>query len=226
MIWATVSSQFCFCWLYRASPSSTSKNIINLISVLIIWWCPCVVSCVVGRGCLLWPVFSIGKTLLAFALVHFVLQGQTCLLLQVSLDFLLLNSNPLWWKGHRFFFFFGVSSRSSLGLHSMCVYVLSSFSRVWLFVTLCTVAHQSPMSKGFSRQEYLSGLPCPPPGDLPNPGIERTSLMSPALAGGFFTTSNNWEAPFVVYYGYTSFLLQLLVIYGINYPILNCLCCD
>jgi len=47
---------------------------------------------------------------------------------------------------------------------------------------------------GFSRQEYWSGLPCPPPGDLPNPGINPTSLMSPALVGGFFTTSATWEA--------------------------------
>ena len=86
MIWATVSSQSCFCWLYRSSPSLAAKNIINLISVLTIWWCPCVEpSCVVGRGCLLWPVRSFGKTLLAFALLHFVLQGQICLLLQASL---------------------------------------------------------------------------------------------------------------------------------------------
>ena len=61
-----------------------------------------VISCVVGRGCLPWPVCSLGKTLLAFALLHFVLQGQTCLLLQVSIDFLLLHSRPLWWKGHLF----------------------------------------------------------------------------------------------------------------------------
>ena len=47
---------------------------------------------------------------------------------------------------------------------------------------------------GFSRQECWSGLQCPPPGDLPNPGIEPVSLMSPALAGGFFTTGTNWEA--------------------------------
>ena len=47
---------------------------------------------------------------------------------------------------------------------------------------------------GFSRQEYWSGLPCPPPGDLPNPGIEPVSLTSPALAGRFFTTSATWEA--------------------------------
>jgi len=55
-----------------------------------------VVSCVVGRGCLLWPVRSLGKTLLAFALLHFVLQGQICMLLQVALDFLFLHSSPLW----------------------------------------------------------------------------------------------------------------------------------
>ena len=54
---------------------------------------------------------------------------------------------------------------------------------------------------GFSRQEYWSGLPCPPPGDLPNPGTEPTSLMSPALAGGFFTTSSTWEAHFMVWLG-------------------------
>ena len=63
-----------------------------------------VFSCVVGRECLLWPVHSLGKTLLAFSLLHFVLQCQACLLLQVSLDFLLLHSSPLWWKGQLFFF--------------------------------------------------------------------------------------------------------------------------
>ena len=63
MIWATVSSWPCFCWLYRASPCLAAKNIIKLISVLTIWWGPCVVfSCVVGRGWLLWPVCSLGKT--------------------------------------------------------------------------------------------------------------------------------------------------------------------
>ena len=61
-----------------------------------------VFSCVVGRGCLLWPVHSLGKTLLAFALLHSVLQGQIFLLLQVSIDFLLLHSSPLWWKRHLF----------------------------------------------------------------------------------------------------------------------------
>ena len=61
-----------------------------------------VFSCVVGRGCLLWPVHSFGRTLAVFALLHSVLQGQMCLLLQVSLDFLLLHSSPLKWKGNHF----------------------------------------------------------------------------------------------------------------------------
>ena len=56
----------------------------------------------------------------------------------------------------------------------------------WLFVTLWTVPCQAVPSIGFSWQEYWSGLPCPPPGDLPNPGLKPTSLV---LAGGFFTTS-------------------------------------
>ena len=63
-----------------------------------------------------------------------------------------------------------------------------SLSRIRLFVALWTVAHQVPLPMGFSRQEYWSGLPCPPPGGLPNPGIEPASLASPALGSGFFTT--------------------------------------
>ena len=72
--------------------------------------------------------------------------------------------------------------------------MLSHFSRVQLFVTLWTVAHQAPLSMGFSSQEYWRGLLCPPPGDLPNPGIEPASLKSPELAGRLFTTSAIWEA--------------------------------
>ena len=71
--------------------------------------------------------------------------------------------------------------------------MLSHFSHVQLFVTLWTVAHLAPLSMAFSRQKYWSGLPCPPPGDLPNPGIRPMSLMSPASAGGFFTTSTPWK---------------------------------
>ena len=71
---------------------------------------------------------------------------------------------------------------------------MKSLSRVRLFVTPWTLAYQTSPSMGFSRQEYLSRLPFPSPGDLPDPGIESASLMSPALAGEFFTTSTTWKA--------------------------------
>ena len=77
----------------------------------------------------------------------------------------------------------------------MCV---SDFSHVQLFTTLWTVAHQAPLSMGFSRQEYWSGLPFPSPRGLPDPGIDPTSLTSPALAGGFFTTSTTRDLSAIV----------------------------
>ena len=76
--------------------------------------------------------------------------------------------------------------------------MLSCYSRVQLFATLWTVAHQAPLSLGFSRQKYWSGLPCPYPGDHCNPGIKCVSLRSPALAVGFFTTGATWEAQKVI----------------------------
>ena len=66
--------------------------------------------------------------------------------------------------------------------------ILSSFGSVWLFATLWAVAHQASLSMGFSRQEPWSGLPCPPPGDLPDPRTEPESPVSPYIATGFFTT--------------------------------------
>ena len=69
-----------------------------------------------------------------------------------------------------------------------CISVLSHFRHFQLFSTLWTGAHQVPLSMGLSRQDYWKGLPCPPPGDLPYPGIESMSLTSPTLADGFFTT--------------------------------------
>ena len=65
---------------------------------------------------------------------------------------------------------------------------VKSLSHVQLFVTPWTVAHQAPPSVGFPRQEYWSGLPYPTPGELPDPGIEPGSVVSPALAGRFFAT--------------------------------------
>ena len=75
----------------------------------------------------------------------------------------------------------------------MCV--LSRFSHVLFFATPWTVARQAALSVGFSRQKYWSGLPCPPPGELPDLCLtSNLCLMSPALAGGFFTTSATLEA--------------------------------
>ena len=65
----------------------------------------------------------------------------------------------------------------------------SIFCRIRLFVTPWTVAHQAPLSMGLCRQECWSGLPCPPPGEIPNPGTKPRSLLSPELGGGFFTTT-------------------------------------
>ena len=75
------------------------------------------------------------------------------------------------------------------------VCMLSHFSCVQLFVALWTIVHQAPLSMVFSKQEYWSGLPCPLPGDLPNPGIKTACLGFPALAGRFFTTNATSEAP-------------------------------
>ena len=74
----------------------------------------------------------------------------------------------------------------------MCVCVWSHFSHVRFFETQWTVACQAPLSIGFSRQEYWNGLPCPPPEDLPDPGIKPSSLMSPALEVRFFTNNATW----------------------------------
>ena len=72
--------------------------------------------------------------------------------------------------------------------------MLGCFSHAQLFATVWTLAHQAPLSVGLSRQKYWSGLPRPPLGDLPDPGIEPVSPISLALAGRFFTTSTTWEA--------------------------------
>ena len=100
MIWATVSSWTCFCWLYRASPSLAAKNIINLIFTdhLVVSMCR-VFSYVFRKGYLLWPVCSLGKTLSLWP-AWFCILRPNLPVTHVSLDFLLLHSNSLWWKGH------------------------------------------------------------------------------------------------------------------------------
>ena len=96
-----------------------------------------------------------------------------------------------------FFFFKSQFNLVTIGVHAcMHVCVQSHFSHVRLFAAPWTVACLAPPSMGFSRQEYWSGVTCPSPGDLPNPGIKP---RSPALAGKFFTTSATWEAPTPVF---------------------------
>ena len=89
------------------------------------------------------------------------------------------------------------------------VHVLSHFIPIQHFATLWTLAHQAPLSMEFSRQAYWSGLPFPPPGDLPNLGTTPMSLESSALAGGFFTT----EPPGKHSALYTSFYIFSLSVF-------------
>ena len=94
-------------------------------------------------------------------------------------------------------FLFPFSYFASMYMLQILIYVLcvlSLFSRFRLFATPWTVALQAPLSVGFSRQEYRSGLPGPPSGALLNSGMESESLKSPAVAGKFFTTGATWEA--------------------------------
>ena len=103
MLWATVSSRSGFCWRYRVSPSLVTKNIIHRIPVFTIWWCPHVeVSLMLLEEGVYYDQGVLLAEVLTSALLHFVPHGQTWLLLQVSLDVLLLHSSPLWWKGHLF----------------------------------------------------------------------------------------------------------------------------
>ena len=87
-----------------------------------------------------------------------------------------------------------VARPAPLSTWNLCTCVLRCSSCIQLFVTLWIIACWPPLSMGFPRQEYWSGLPCFSPGDLPNSRTEPVSFMSPALAGRFFTTSDTWEA--------------------------------
>ena len=82
---------------------------------------------------------------------------------------------------------------------------------------LCACVCSPSLSMGCSRQEYWSGLPHPPPGGLPHPGIEPVSLMSPALAGGFLTTNTTWEPTHYI----TESLKQAFEVLSVINPILH-----
>ena len=98
------------------------------------------------------------------------------------------DENPLWYPKDKNIPYSSAQSPGSDQCECMC-------AQSCLCVAPWTEARQAPLSMGFSRQEYWSGLPCPFPGDLPHPGIEPVSLASHALAHVFFTTSTTWEAP-------------------------------
>ena len=95
--------------------------------------------------------------------------------------------------------------------------MLSCFSHVRPFGTPWTVARQAPLSMGFPRQEYCSGLTFPSPGNLPDAGIEPESLISLDFTGGFFTTSTTWKAPAIcllVVKSSSSWLSEVFLTYG------------
>ena len=106
---------------------------------------------------------------------------------------------------------------------NICMCRLSCFSRVWLFATPWTVAHQAPLSMGFSRQEYWSGLPCPPPGDLPNPGIKPASPATSVSQVGSLPLSHQGSpnncipSPQFNSYYFVMFVLFLsdIILYGV-----------
>ena len=118
------------------------------------------------------------------------------LIFKLSRKFLRLNqawkplfcnfSNCLSWFSNLCFYFLFLKDPQSLLIlfPCICACVLSRFSH----------AHQAPLSRRFSRQEYWNGLSFPPPGDLPDPGMEPASLTSLVLARRFFTTGATWEA--------------------------------
>ena len=83
----------------------------------------------------------------------------------------------------------GMQTSTAVTVTQHCACMLSHSVVSDSLATPRTVARQAPLFTGFSRQEYWRGLPCPPPGGLPNSGIEPMSLTCPALAGRFFTTS-------------------------------------
>ena len=115
--------------------------------------------------------------------------------------------------------FLVLCSRALLVIYFTYLFIYSYvLSRVWFCATPWTVAHQARLSMGLSRQEYWRGLPFPSQGDLPNPGIEPGSPVSPVLAGVFFITSTTWEfisvnPKFIIYPSLVPFGNHKLVLY-------------
>ena len=109
-------------------------------------------------------------------------------------EFKALPSNPRAYKAT-----LQNSKEATAFVEWLCACILSCFSLVWHFAKPRTVACQAPLPMGFSRQEYWSGLPCPSPGDLLNPGIEPKSPVSPALQVNTVPTEPPGKPPWMTY---------------------------
>ena len=147
----------------------------------------------------LWGRHLAGVLTLSSGMLEFQFQVHPVFCIHCSFNWAATAGLTAWWNP-------GWSGHLIPHLRFLYVYVLSlELCPIQLFATLWTVAHQA-VSMGFSRQEYWSGLPCPPPGDTPHPGIEPVFLTSPALTGRFFNTSATWDAPYM--YAAAAELLQ------------------
>ena len=129
---------------------------------------------------------DIGRQLAVIA--HSVNSGMFTWHLCVLQCFLFFTEVWLMWLMYTVIMYVTGIQYSDSQFLKVMLYLWWWFSCVWFFGIPWTVAHQTPLSMELFRQEYWSGLPFPSPGDLSNPGIKPASLVSPALAGGFFIT--------------------------------------
>ena len=179
MIWATVSSWSCFCWLCWASPSLAAKNIINLISVLTIWWCPCVESSLVlleGGVCydqciLLAKLYQPLPWFILYSKAKFACSSRRSLTSYFCI--------PVF-NNEKDIFVWVLVLEGLIGLHRSVHHQLlqhywSGYRLVTPWCWMVCLGMVCSSSMGFSRQEYWSGFPSPSPGDLPNPGFEYGS---------------------------------------------------
>ena len=144
----------------------------------------------IHHGSELWPIRSLHGHLCKSCCFVFFLSAQ-----HEGSEFpdLGLNRHPLHCKG-KYYSLDHQASRCKFFHTQEKVSFRNISSHVQRSATPWTLACYAPLSMGFSWQEYWTGLPCPSPGDLPDPGIKPVSLTFLVLVGGFFTTSTAWEA--------------------------------
>ena len=152
------------------------------------------------KSSFLFKVYKALVTLLlqVCALCHFCM----CQAYSFPKTFLIVCSPPCY-SFKCFNIFLNVTSPGKPSLYPFAACMLSCFSHVWLFATVWTIALQTPLSRGFSRQEYWSGLPCPPPGAFPDPGIEPASRLRISCIGRYVLVSPG-KPPLIPYMTYFS----------------------